>query len=293
MYEAKGIFAAMVTPMNEDETINEQELRNQVNRMIQAGINQLFCLGTNGEFYALDRPEKERVMEIVVDECRGRVPVCAGTGCVTTRETVALSKRAQEIGVDAISVITPYFVAISHKELCQHYEKLAANVDIPIILYNIPMRTGVNIDYKTVAQLSKIENIVGVKDSSGSFDNILKYIESTSDGFSVLSGNDSLVLWTLLAGGKGGISGIANLFPEKLAKIYALWGSGDIEEAKKVQTSLRPIRDTLALANPNSVTKLAMNLLGYPVGPARSPVTGDRQLLDDTLRRTLALYENN
>lgn len=291
MYKPEGILAAMVTPMTEDEVINEKELRSQVNRMVDAGIHSLFCLGTNGEFYALNKDEKVEVMRIVVDECRGRIPVCAGTGCITTKETIELSRKAKETGVDAVSIITPYFAAVSQDELIKHYTSIAESVDIPIILYNIPARTGVNIDYKTVSKLSRIANIVAAKDSSGNFDNILRYIEETDKDFSVLSGNDSLILWTLAAGGCGGIAGTANLFPELLVSIYELWKCGRFEEAKKAQDSLRPIRDTLKLANPNSVVKRAMNLLGYPVGPARSPVSGDGEKLDKELLKVLELYK--
>ena len=290
MYQAKGIIAAMVTPMQANEKINEAELRNQVDRMVRAGIHQLFCLGTNGEFYALSFDEKVEVMRIVVDQCKGRVPVCAGTGCITTEETISLSRRAMELGVDAVSVITPYFAAVSQNELKSHYTEIAARVDMPIILYNIPARTGNQLEPETVAQLSRVDNIVAVKDSSGNFDTILRYIEATDETFSVLSGNDSLILWTLLAGGKGGIAGTANLFPELLVSIYDNWRAGDPENANRLQKSLRPIRNMLKLANPNTVIKRAMNLLGYPVGPARRPVAGDPGVLDENLKKVLALY---
>lgn len=291
MYEPKGIIVAMVTPMTADEKINEKELRNQVNRMVDGGIHGLFCLGTNGEFYALDMEEKLEVIRIVLDENRGRLPVCAGTGCITTKDTIYLSRKAQELGVDAVSIITPYFVSVSQEELYNHYKEIAESVNIPIIIYNIPARTGVHIDYKTVARLSLIPNIIGIKDSSGNFDNILRYIEETGDHFKVLCGSDSLILWTLMAGGAGAISGLANLFPERVSSIYEFWCQGNIEEAKKVQYSLRPIRDTLKLANPNSVVKRAMNLLGYEVGPARSPVSGMNEKLDEELKKVLALYK--
>ena len=291
MYKPEGILVAMVTPMTDDEKINEQEMRNQVRRMIMAGIHGIFCLGTNGEFYALDYQEKIEVMEIVVDECKGRVPVCAGTGCITTSETIKLSKEAHKIGVDAISVITPFFVTVSQDELYKHYAKIAESIELPMILYNIPERTRNSIDYKTVAKLSQLSNIVGIKDSSGNFDNTLRYLEETERNFAVMSGNDSLILWTLMAGGKGGVSGIANLFPETLVKIYELWGEGKIEEAIKIQNSIRPIRDTLKFANPNSVIKRAMNLLGYPVGPAREPVSIIPKRLDEELKMVLNLYQ--
>jgi len=291
MFDPKGILVAMVTPMDENEKINEAELRNQVNRMVNAGVHGLFCLGTTGEFYALDMEEKIEVIRIVVEENRGRLPVCAGTGCITTKDTIYLSKKAQELGVDAISVITPYFVAVSQDELYDHYRRIAESVDLPIIIYNIPPRTGVHINYKTVSKLSRIPNIIGIKDSSGNFDNILRYIEETDDNFRVLSGTDSLILWTLMAGGTGGISGLANLFPERISSIYEHWKKGNIEEARKAQDSIRPIRDVVSLGNPTSVVKRTMNLMGYPVGPAREPVSGMNEKLDEEIKRVLELYK--
>ena len=148
------------------------------------------------------------------------------------------------------------------------------------------MRTGSNIDHTTLGRLTKFDNIVGIKDSSGNFDNMLRYIEETEGRIAVLSGNDSLILSALIAGGSGGISGVANLFPERVVKIYELWKCGDLEGAKAAQRSLRPIRDTFKFGNPNSVVKRAMNLLGYPVGPARKPVAGTaRSLTERSLKR--------
>lgn len=291
MLKPKGIITPLVTPMHDDESINEKEFRVQINRMIANGIEGLFCLGTNGEFYALTTEEKLKIIEITVEETRGRVPVYAGTGCISTKETLFLSQKAKELGVDALSIVSPYFVAVSQDDIYAYFSKIAAAVDLPIVLYNMPARTGNNIDYKTLYRLSKYENIVGIKDSSGNFDNTLRYIEDTDRRLAVLAGNDSLILWTLLAGGSGAIAGTANVFPEIAVSIYKLWQSAKIEEAKIVQTKLRPIRDVMKLGNPNSVIKRAMNLLGYPVGPAREPVSGKDAKIDEALLKALALYK--
>lgn len=177
----KGIIAAMVTSMNPDESLNEAEIRRQVNRQIAAGADAVFCLGTNGEFYILSEEEKLRVIEIVVEETAGRVPVYAGTGCPGTKATVALSKKAEALGVDVLSVISPYFAAISQEEIFLHYKTLAENVSLPIVMYNMPARTGNNIAPETVRRLAQIPNIVGVKDSSGNWDNLKAYIDCTKD----------------------------------------------------------------------------------------------------------------
>jgi 4-hydroxy-tetrahydrodipicolinate synthase len=277
--------------MDEDERINEKELRVQVNRQISYGINGIFALGTNGECYALTTEEKLEVIKIVVQETKGRIPVYAGTGCISTKETIFMSRKAKELGVDALSIVSPYFVAVSQEDIYRHYSKIAESIDLPIVLYNLPARTGNNIEYTTVYKLSKYPNIVGIKDSSGNFDNTLRYIENTDRRLSVLAGNDSLILWTLLAGGRGAIAGTANVYPEIALAIYKLWQEGKIEEANQQQAKLRPLRDVMKIGNPNSVIKRAMNLLGYPVGPAREPVGVMNQKIDEELRKAFEFYK--
>ncbi|MDL2295521.1 4-hydroxy-tetrahydrodipicolinate synthase [Lachnospiraceae bacterium OttesenSCG-928-E19] len=291
MVEIKGIIAAMQTPMHADGSINEQEMRKQINRQIDAGANAVFCLGTNGEFYIMSKEEKVRVMEIFVDEVKGRVPVYAGTGCVGTEDTVELSKLAQEIGIDVLSIITPYFAAISQDELYEHYKTIAEAVDLPIVMYNMPARTGVSIAPATISKLADIPNIAGVKDSSGNFNTILQYIDATEGKkFSVLSGNDALILWTLLAGGHGGITAIANVLPEIMVEIYQKCVAGDIEGAKIAQASIAPIRDCFKFGNPNSIVKCATNLIGQPVGPCRKPFGMISQEAQQAIMDTIDTY---
>ncbi len=273
MAQLKGIIVPIITPMNEDETINEQELRSQVNRMIENGIHGIFPFGTNGEGYILDEKEKEQVLSIVIDEVRGRVPVYAGTGCISTRDTIRQSLMGKSLGADVLSIITPSFAAASQNELYEHYKTVAQAVDMPIVLYNIPARTGNALAPATVARLSKIDNIVGAKDSSGNFDNMLQYIEQTRErkDFSVLSGNDSLILWNLLAGGTGGIAGCANVYPKNMASIYDRFAAGDLDGARKAQDAIRSFRNCFKFGNPNTIVKTAVALLGYPVGKCRAP----------------------
>ncbi len=287
MYQPKGIIPAMATPFYADGSLNLEELGNQVERFVKSGVHAIFTLGTNGEFYALDFDEKVQVMETVIQKAAGRIPVWVGTGCVTTQETVALSKRAVQAGATALSVITPYFGQVSPKAMAEHYRTVAQAVDLPILMYNIPARTGNAISRETVAELSKVENIIGIKDSSGNFDNTLQYLEATHRDFAVIAGNDSLILSTLMAGGVGAIAGTGNIFPERLVEMYQAWESGDIAKATRLQDSIRPIRDCLKLGNPNSVIKRVANLIGYPVGPARAPFDGDYAAWDTVLLKTL------
>ena len=288
--EIKGIIPPIVTPMNEDESVNEKELRNQVNRQIKGGIHGLFPFGTNGEGYILNEKEKEEVLSIVIDETKGRVPVYAGTGCISTKDTIRQSQMAESLGADVLSIITPSFAAASQNELYDHYKAVAEAVDMPIVLYNIPARTGNALAPATVAKLSKIPNIVGAKDSSGNFDNMLQYIEQTRDSkdFAVLSGNDSLILWNLLAGGTGGIAGCANVFPEVMASIYNYFAAGDLENARKAQDSIRSFRGCFKYGNPNTIVKTAVNLLGYPVGKCRAPFNQVPEEGIEALKKALA-----
>lgn len=296
MKEIKGIIVPILTPMHEDETVNYEELVNQIERLIAAGVHGIFVFGTNGEGYILDEEEKAEIIRVAVKAVNGRVPVYAGTGCVSTRDTIRMSRKAKELGADVLSIITPSFAAASQEELIQHYETVANAVDMPILLYNIPARTGNALAPATVQKLSQVANIVGAKDSSGNFDNILQYIEKTRGGdkpFTVLSGNDSLILWTLLAGGKGAIAGCANVFPHTMVSIYEKFNAGDLEGARKAQDSIRPFRDIFKFGNPNTIVKTAVKELGYPVGLCRAPFNSLSPAGLDALRKALQTCRDN
>lgn len=272
MKEIKGIIAPILTPMDENENVNETELRNQVDRLIDAGIHGIFAFGTNGEGYILSEQEKELVLQIVVEQTAGRVPVYAGSGCISTKDTIRMSIRAKEMGADVLSIITPWFAAASQEELVAHYTAVAEAVDMPIVLYNIPARTGNALQPATVERLAEIDTIVGVKDSSGNFDNMLQYIERTGTGdFAVLSGNDSLILWNLMAGGAGGIAGCANVFPKNMVEIYEAFQRGDLKRARECQDNIRAFRNCFKYGNPNTIVKAAVAMQGYPVGTCRRP----------------------
>lgn len=273
MAELKGIVVPIVTPMKGDESVNLDELRNQVDRQIDAGIHGIFPFGTNGEGYILDAQEKKAVLETVVDQVAGRVPVYAGTGAISTKETIEQCKMAEAAGADILSVITPWFAKASQHELIVHYTRVAEAVpNMPIVLYNIPARTGNNLDPETVAELADIPNIVGAKDSSGNWDTLSAYIELTRDkDFGVLSGNDALILRALQAGAKGAIAGCANVYPKNMVGIYENWAKGDLEAAQKCQEAVAPLRDVFKYGNNNTVIKIAVELLGYPVGKCRAP----------------------
>ena len=242
--EIKGIIPPVVTPMNpEDESVNIPELRNQIERQITAGVHGIFPFGTNGEAYILDMKEKEEILEVTVDQVKGRIPVYAGTGCISTRDTVYLSKRAEALGADALSIITPSFAAASQKELYDHYCEVAKHVNIPIVLYNIP-------------------------------ENLKAYIELTRDigkDFAVLAGNDGNILPCLKAGGAGGVAGRANIWPRTIASIYDHFVAGDLEKAQEAQDAIVALQRVFKFGNPNTIIKKAVAMMGYPVGDCRRP----------------------
>lgn len=275
--EIKGIIPPILTPMNDNanQTVNHAELRNQVERLLAGGVHGLFPFGTNGEGYILSLKEKEEVLETVIDQVKGRVPVYAGTGCISTADTIYMSKRAEEMGADVLSIITPSFALASQKELYDHYVAVAKSVNIPIVLYNIPMRTGNKLLPETVAKLAKdVDVIMGAKDSSGDRDNLKAYIDLTRDldkDFSVLAGNDGNILFCLQNGGQGGIAGRANIWPATVASIYDYFVAGDVAKAEAAQEAISKIQRVFKFGNPNTIIKKAVALMGHPVGDCRRP----------------------
>lgn len=272
--ELKGIITAMVTPFDENQEINNEVTKQLINKLINAGVDGIFILGTNGEFHMLTDDEKVSFAKIVINEVNKRVPVYVGTGGNSTREVIALSKRMEALGADALSVITPYFLVPTQEEVIMHYKAVAEAVQIPIILYNIPKNTGMNLEASTVAELAKVKNIAGIKDSSGKIENIKSYIEVAKDqNFSVLSGSDSLILKALELGATGAIAATSNLLAELDVSIYQNFLKGDMEAAEKAQKDIDVLRGVLKLGTVPSILKKSVELSGIPVGLARLPVT--------------------
>ncbi len=292
MFKPYGVITPVLTALDENENFNAEAYKVFIDHLIKAGVHGIFSLGTNGEFYAFTAEEKMAIIKAGIEAVDGRVPFYAGTGCVTTKETVELTQEVSALkGIDCLSVISPYFTAITQADLVRHYTAVAKCTALPILLYNIPARTGNNIDYKTVKTLAQFDNIIGIKDSSGNFDNTLKYIENTDPRLSVLAGSDSLILWTLKAGGAAAISGCSNVFPELMASIYNLFKEGKFEEANEAQKKIRPFRNVMQMGNPNSVVKRAAQLRGFNVGPARAPSNVENKAIDDALIEVFKLYD--
>ncbi|MDI9418618.1 MAG: 4-hydroxy-tetrahydrodipicolinate synthase [Firmicutes bacterium] len=287
----RGITAAIVTPFTKSEALDCRELRRHVRRTLEAGVHGIFCLGTNGEFYALSEREKYRVVETVVDEADGRVPVYAGSGEIATRTVIRLTKRFRKLGADAVSIVTPYFIHPTQHELYHHYARIAVETEFPIILYNIPMRTNVKLEPETVTALAAgFENIIGIKDSSGDLRLTRAYIEQTPDRFAVMGGNDGLILDTLLLGGTGAIAATANVIPEILVNIYQAFLEGDLEKARMWQERVAPLRQDFKLGTAPGVIKVQANQRGYPVGPSRMPILFDDPEADAVIAENLTKF---
>ncbi len=272
MLKPHGIIPAMVTPLDENEELNEAALRRLVNHLIEGSVHGLFAIGSQGEFWAFSLEEKRRILEVVVEETQGRVPVYAGTAALTTHEAIILTQMAEEVGADAVSVLTPFYIAPNPAELRAHYTAIAQSTSLPLILYSNPARTRVGISPGTLAELARIDNIVGLKDSSGDLSLTAEYIRATPDDFAVLIGRDTLIFGGLLYGCAGAIAATANVVPNLVVKIYECFKAGDIEGARQAQERLAPLRLAFGLGTFPVVIKEALSLMGIAAGPARRPV---------------------
>ena len=270
----KGIIPAMVTPIDAAGRINESALRKLTEHLIDGGVHGLFPVGSQGEFFSLTLEQKKEAVRIVVDETRNRVPVYAGTGAVTTREAIETTRMAQDLGVSAVSVITPYFLVPSQKELIIHYQAIAkACPNLPILLYSNPDRTQVPFPTSTVLELAAVDNIVGIKDSSGDMSMTGEYIRLTRGmNFHVLMGRDTLIYAALCYGATGSICATGNVDPRVPVEIYEAFMAGDHKRALEAQYRLAPLRIAFGLGTFPVVIKEALNMIGIDAGPAVLPV---------------------
>lgn len=271
--EIKGIVVPVVTPFNEDESLNESALRRIVDYLVDSGVHGLFPCGSQGEFFALTTDEKKRVMDVVIQQTAGRIPVMPNTGAVTTRESIDLTRYAQAAGADAVSVITPYFIKPSDEELREHFVRIAESVSIPVLAYNNPGRTGVSISPSVAAAVAKVaDNFVGVKDSSGDLTNTSSYIEQCPSTFRTFIGRDTLIYAALCYGCVGAVAATANVAPELVVGIYDAFMAGDHRLALERQHQLAPLRHAFTLGSFPVTVKDAMELIGLPAGPCRAPI---------------------
>ncbi|WP_319240866.1 dihydrodipicolinate synthase family protein [uncultured Propionivibrio sp.] len=289
--QIRGVLTAIVTPFDPSGEVCPQRLRAQVRRQVKYE-NGVFCNGTNGEFFVLSLDEKRLVTETCVDEVAGKVPVVAHIGEISTATTIRLGKDVAAMGVDAVSVITPYFVPLKQSELIAHYRAIADAVPVPVFLYNIPGRTGNTIEPATAAILADHPNIVGIKDSAGSYESLKGFLDAVKGrtDFDVLSGPDHLAHQGFLEGCSACISGLANVSPEGVSLIWKHFRDGNIEKSKAAQDFIGGLRkDLYAVAFAPAAVKKAALLLGEDVGDSRYPIVfSDEDLA--TIRQVVAKY---
>ncbi len=291
----KGIITPIVTPITRDkeESLNLEAMKQLVDHLIHKGVSGIFPLGSNGEFHVLDSNEKLQFAKAVIEHVNKRVPVYVGTGACSTKETIYLSQQAEAMGADALSVITPYFLKPTDEELIQHYKKVAEGVKIPIILYNIPKATGINISADVVRALTEVENIQGIKDSSGDLTNLQGYLEAAKGTqVNVLVGSDSKILAGYQLGATGAIAGTSNLITDTLVGLDKAFHEGRMEEAEKLQLEIEELRKVLPLGTVPSILKRAIEMAGIAeVGPARTPVKETEANVDEQIKSMLSYYQ--
>jgi 4-hydroxy-tetrahydrodipicolinate synthase len=272
MYKPEGILPALVTPFTDDgKAVDEERLRSLVNHCIELGVHGVVPCGTTGEFVNLTTEEKRRVIRIVVDEVEGRVPVIAGTGASGTDEAVAMTKYAKDVGATAALIVTPFYLKPADRGIYEHYYTIANEVDLPIILYNIPQCTGLPLPWQMVEDLAQIPNIVGVKDSSGQLSFILAVLEKVRDKINVLCGHDEVVIAGLAAGCSGAILASANFIPDIWIQIYNYVKEGELQQARELQYRVQKIARIIAGSGAVG-TKEALRMMKIKVGPVRKPL---------------------
>ena len=287
MLTPRGVIPALVTPLSREGDLLEQGLRDVIDYTIAAGVHGVFVLGSAGEFYGLSKETKRRVIEIAVEHTAGRVPVYAGASEITTRSAVEVARTAQEIGgVSALSVLTPYFMSPTQSELVRHFTAVAAGTELPIILYTNPARAHVELTLETIVALSKVDNIIGLKDSAGDLAFTRRVIQETPEDFSVLIGRDNLILDALRAGAAGAIASTANIAPAISVGIYSAFVAGDLDEARRRQEELVPLRALLDKATFPVVLKEGLRMAGVEAGYCLQPA----RELTEPYRTRLAEY---
>ena len=284
LFEGSGV--ALVTPFKDGE-VNYEKMGDLIEWHIENKTDAIIVCGTTGESATMTDKERKSTIKFVVDKVNKRIPVIAGSGSNNTAYSIELSKYCQEVGADGLLIVTPYYNKATQNGLIKHYTAIADSVDLPIILYNVPGRTGVNITPATVEKLSKIENIVAIKEASGNISQVAEIARLCGEDFAIYSGNDDQIVPILSLGGIGVISVLANVLPKETHDIVEKYLSGDVEESRKLQLSLNELVNSLFIeVNPIPV-KAAMNLMGMEVGELRLPLTDISEQNLEVLRKNM------
>ncbi len=288
--QLKGCFVAIVTPFTADGQIDEAGLRKNIDFLLARGVAGIVPCGTTGESATLSWEEHLRVVDIAISQAKGKVQVIAGAGSNNTKESIEAAAHAKEVGADAILCITPYYNKPTQEGLYQHFKTIATSVDIPVVLYNVPGRTGVNMLPETVERLCDYENIVAVKEASGDVTQSSEIHRRCGDRIAILSGEDSLTLPILSVGGSGVISVVANIAPSKMAALVQAYESGDVVKARAVHEELLPICKALFIETNPIPVKTAMGHLGLAGGPLRLPLVN---MGEDNKKQLFSVLDNS
>lgn len=283
-----GAGVALVTPMHPDGSVNHEKYRELIDFQIENSTDAIVAVGTTGEASTLSYDEHARALNTAIEHTAGRVPLIAGTGSNDTEHCIRLSRDAKAMGADGLLLVTPYYNRTSQRGLIAHYTKIAAAVDLPIILYNVPTRTSVNIAPQTVAELSKIPNIVAIKQANPNLSETVQIAASCD--ITIYSGNDDLIVPMLSLGGKGVISVLSNVIPQQTHDLCAAWLSGDVETARRLQLEYLDLANALFMdVNPIPV-KEALNQMGMNVGSCRLPLCDMDEAMKQKLNGVLRRY---
>jgi len=268
----KGCGTAISTPFDENG-VNFKEFEKLIEDQIQNKVDAIIVCGTTGEASTMTTEEKLDTIKCAVKTSNGRIPIIAGTGGNNTKQVIKYSKQVEKLGVDGLLIVTPYYNKCTQNGLIEHYKEIAKNVSLPIILYNVPSRTGVNIEPKTCLELSKIENIVAIKEASGNLSQVAEIAHLCGDNLNIYSGNDDQIVPVLSLGGIGVISVLSHVLPEYTHNMVYNFLNGDVKKATKMQLDVIPlIKALFSEVNPIPV-KAALNILGYNYGIPRLPLT--------------------
>lgn len=285
----KGSMTAIVTPFK-NGTVDEEALRGLVEFQIENGTDGIIPCGTTGESATLSHDEHDRVIEIVIDAAKKRIPVIAGTGSNNTAEAIRLTRHAHEAGADGALLLSPYYNRPTQEGIYRHFKTVAEEVPIPIILYNVPTRTGSNVLPETVARLSEISNITGVKEATGDLRQISSVIGLCGDDFSVISGDDFTVLPLMAIGGKGVISVTSNILPGDMSGLVKAAAAGDLEGARKIHYRMWPVMEALFFETNPIPVKAALSMMGKIQYELRLPLCPLSEANYERVRKVIGAY---
>ena len=287
----EGTTVAMVTPFTREDTVDEEGMRENMNYLLERGVNGLLAAGTTGESATITHQEQKKMMEILVDEVKGKVACVAGAGSNSSNEALDLVKYAEDVGADYALVITPYYNKPQPHGLYEHYKMLSESSDIPIIVYNVPSRTGTDIDVETIGKVAQLDNIVALKEANPDMDKVSQIIQKIDqlgvNDFMVLSGNDNLTLPMISQGCKGVISVVGNVDPARMSEMVKKALEGDFEGARNLHYDLYDLMKVLFVESNPVPAKEALNMMGRPAGHVRMPLAPLKSESQDKLKKVL------